>query len=54
MSSDNLWSSVLLIPGHVGVTWKVLRMQCTFGNQGSHSEEPKKARFLEFIVEESE
>ena len=41
--------SALLLPGHVGMPWKLLRTQCTFGNQGlsAHSEE---VRFLEFLV----
>jgi len=41
---------VLLLPGHVGVTWKLLLKQCTFGNQDLHSEEAKEVRFLEFLV----
>ena len=42
----------LLLPGHVGEAWKLLRKQCGFGNQGlsSHPEETKKARFLEFLI----
>ena len=38
---------MLFLPGHVGVTGKLLGKQCTFGNEGSHSEEAKKVRFLE-------
>jgi hypothetical protein len=32
--------------------WKLIRKLCTFGSKGlrSHSEETKKARFLEFLV----
>jgi len=34
----------LPFPGHVGIAWKLLEKQRTFGNQGliSHSEETKK------------
>jgi hypothetical protein len=62
--SINLWCGVfvlqkltyvvcaLRLPGHVGEAWKLIGKLRTFGSKGlsSHSEETKKARFLEFLV----